>query len=441
MQRRRPSTITAVRSLVEQATRRGALAAEILQVEHLANRLTWREGDLQREREAGMSVHGRVWLEGGRLGTFHLETPTQQAIREAIDRALEEARQAEPDPLSGPADPRPIRNRGLGLYDVRYPHVDDDAREEVIQLNLEAVPAESGIRLDRIHLEDRHEERTFVSTRGVEAHVATTRYDVTVDGHDPATGLARRVPTAARYFSHVASLPVANVLVRRLPPLRERVAPPDGPVHVVLESRVLHHVIRWMAPAFTAHHAEAADTFPFRHEDPLAHRRFHLIDDRSLAGGLLSLPFDDRGVPPFPVAIVQEGRRGGVLHDPETARRAGAVPTGHAHLDGIRPSNLLLRAGNRSRTQMLSEVPWSVSFDDITGSLDLETGRLVFEGPGYVLARGRPRGAFHHGRVETDLVTLLRSIREIASDIERYLEVDCPTLVVEPLEVQWGDPA
>ena len=127
----------------------------------------------------------------------------------------------------------------------------------------------------------------------------------------------------------------------------------------------------------------------------------------------------------------------GLYQSPESARIADIRPTGHIRGGALVPSNLVLRPGNRSRTQMLSEVPVALSYDRLEGELDTKTGRLRCWGPAFVLEKGRPKGSLPRVELDVDIVDLLLQVQEIAADQERHGHVDCATVLIREAPLRW----
>ncbi len=423
---------------LEAARGNGARGVELLHAASTVHSLALREG----RRTIGSPVQqvrldGAVYLEGGRASRFSLTDPTQGSVDKALTKALRSARKAPKDPLAGPVQRIGISERGLGIEDRRYGMLDDDSRPDVLSLNEDSVANHAGIELVSIDYQDVRTVRTCTSTAENEATSTDTLYSVRVRVRDSHNGEELEAVSAARHFSHVGSLPFGAELAKRLVALREPGTAPVGPVPLVLESRVAAWILAQLAPAFASDLVANGTSFLAGRPPRLAGPRVHLIDDPGLHGGLRTLPFDDRGVPPTPVAVIREGLQEGQYHTPETARAHDIRPTGHVRQGVLRPANLVMRPGNRSRTQMLSEVPVALSYDRLEGQLDTSTGRLHCWGPAFVLERGRPKGSLPRVELDVDVVELLLQVQEIAADQERHGHVDCATVLVREAPLSW----
>lgn len=407
-------------AVLERAREGGAKAAEVLRSRRrcLEQRGS-RQGPAHREE---LSWTVRVWREGGRAGLGVAGTSG-----EATDLALAASAGAPPDPVVGPAERMPVRTGALGIDDPRHGTLADDDRVEILQLAERAL-TQNGLKLRDLRYRESREERAWMSTRGVEAAEGATTYELvaTVGGGDAEA----RHRIASRRFADVASLPFGPELRRRIEPLLRPVPAAERRLPLVLEPRAMGDLVRAVAPAF------AAGTRSFASERPglrIASPTLHLTDDAGLFGGLHTRAFDDRGVPPIPVALLKEGVIHGFYHTPEGARALGLRPTGHVVGDVARPSNLIVRPGARTRNVILAELSDYLLLDRVP-DVDLTTGVVRGTVPVVRVTRGERIGAFL-ARMELPLARLLGALKEVAADQERACEVDAPTGVFEGVDL------
>jgi predicted Zn-dependent protease len=406
-------------AVLEHVREAGGRAAEVLRVRRVSlEQAGTRQAPVQREELAWTA---RVWREGGCAGVG-----TASTSGDAAAQALARAKDAPPDAFAGPADRMAIRTGALGIDDHRHPTIADEDRVEILQF-AERAFNQGGLRTRSLRYRQVREERSWMSTRGVEAHEAATRYEVSAEVVVGDIDARHRI--ASRHFSDVASLPFGPDLRRRMEPLARAVAVPLGPVPVVLEPRVLADLVRSFAPAFAADRVRDGGFVAGFVGKRLASPLLHLTDDAGLFGGLHTRAFDDRGVPPIAVALLREGVANGLFHDPESARAVGLRPTGHLTDGVLGPTNLIVRPGARTRNVILAELPAYLVLDRLP-TIDVATGRLTGVVPAIVVEKGERIGACRF-EIDTDFPTLLNGIREIAADQERVCDVDAPTTVFE----------
>lgn len=417
--------------ILEQARAAGAIAVEVLH-ERVSSATIEDAGRTSVQRLDTLEIRGRVFVEGGGNAPFvvHSAGNLPRSLRSAVKKASKRRS----DPFAGPADNYPITLRGLGIDDPRYPQLTDEDRRTVVDANAAAL---SGATLSNLSYRDRRVERAFASTRGTMAVVTSTDYRVRLAVRD-SSGRTLEHEELGRAFANVGAIPYSAALGKRLETIRgTKVALPAGDVAIILPPRCMAFVLAQLAEAFSSHLVDAGKSFVDK-VPAIGSHRVHITDDGTLHGAPRTRAFDDRGVAPMPVTIVKEGKLGGYYHDPESARRHEARPTGHVHRDALVPSNLVVRKGNRSRTQMLGEVPVAVYIDELEGSLNLKTGEIDMHGAATLLANGKPRGVVPKVVLRGNIVDLLGGVVELSSDQERTGHVDCATTLIKGFPVQAG---
>ena len=92
-------------------------------------------------------------------------------------------------------------------------------------------------------------------------------------------------------------------------------------------------------------------------------------------------------------------------------------------------------SGNRSRTQMLSEIPQSVSLRHLTAQINAQ-GTLRARGSGQLLSKGQTSGDLGWIGFSMPVLEFLGRIREVASNHDRCNWVDCATAWAEDIRVK-----
>lgn len=416
--------------LVQRARKRGAWGVEVSYERSEGTRMASRRSRVAEEEHVVASwVTVRCWLEGGR-GAEARGAPEEADV--LVDRALEAAAGADPDPYAGPEDRLEPALGGLGIDDRRHAALTREHRAEVL------VAAERSVRQSDRRLsardfvyEDRRRLRAFANSRGV----ALEEFDTTYTLHGAVVGnaageelrLAHRVE--ARTFSTIASLPLGTLLAQRGGALLQRAEPLEGEPLVVLPPHVVARIFARLAEGF----AGPDDAFFLSpRSDAVLDPRIHLVDDGGLHGGLRTASFDDRGCAPLTVPLIRAGRPERRYLDLRRARALDLRPTGHWWGDALRPANLVLRSGTRSiHASLADRATWALWLDDLgEEAVDLRTGEVDAVVNGVVLHGNEPRGALRHARIRGNLLRVFEEVDEVASDTDRHGYVDAPGLLV-----------
>jgi len=148
-----------------------------------------------------------------------------------------------------------------------------------------------------------------------------------------------------------------------------------------------------------------------------------IVDDATLPGGPASRPFDVEGVPSRRTTLVEGGAFCTFLHTSDTARRAGAEPTGHAQrgyqwLPTVAPSNLSVPAGKDPPEALRAGA--AVEVLEVTGNAGASpvSGELSLPVQGFRLKGGQRAEPLHDFTVAGDFLGLLASFRAAGSDFE-----------------------
>lgn len=432
----------------------GAIGAEVLLSEQ--EDATWStrssgrirsSPEIVSEASQSASISLRVYHSGGCGGhataTAQTAAALGAALPELVARATTAAASAAPDPLAGPPDRMDINTRGLSICDPRRGRLTDEDRKDILRWNWGATRSVSArMRPMMFELEERFQTRVYASSRRINTTEQSTWYRIHGTVGTNARG-DERLSTGeviSRHFSDIASRPLGTELGRRLEVGDRTTRMPSGSLALVMEPHLVATILGLLPPAFDATRLEA-DTSCLRslYGTRIAPSGLHIVDDASVSGGLASRCFDARGVPSFPIPLLQDGIPSGVYLSPEQARRRDSRPTGHVGPSGgLWPGNILLRPGTRTRNMLFAELTrYLVAIDTITPpTLDIETGRLVLDV--WLLLDGTDRNPGKLGayRIETTLRDFLASATLVASDQSRYGAVVSCTVITEGLPLQ-----
>jgi predicted Zn-dependent protease len=415
----------------------GARGCEILRVGSKTTRFGVRRGAAENVTETTTDTAVvRVWLDGGRAGVARGDMTAGSAL---VQAALTAAASADPDPYAGPVDQLERISRGLGIADRRYKALGMDDRMGVVGGLERSVSAiDSRLTTSDITWSDALSRRTWVSSRGARFDEWDTLFEgtVTVAGSGHGDRLIATESVASRSFASLASVPYAANLARVVAAaLQDKPSLKPGPVRVVFAPAATARLFEQIATGLDQATLASDGHFLAREGKPVpVHRRIHLLDDGQAPGGLRTHGFDDRGVIPRPITLLKEGRLDEPLLDLRAARAAERDPTGH-WFDGLRPSNLSLRGGTRSINAITAELGGTMllveHLPDLSGALDLRTGRLDCPVFGQVLDGKKRVGVVRGRRLVADLAEALGSVVQVCSNTDRVRHVDAPGIIMD----------
>ncbi len=177
----------------------------------------------------------------------------------------------------------------------------------------------------------------------------------------------------------------------------------------------------------------------------IAHESFSMEDDPLLPGGLGSYPFDDEGVPPARLPVVERGVFRNFIFDLTYGSRTGHASTGHA---GRGVSSL--PAPSFSNTVIAAD-PAGPSLDDMIASVDY--GLIVFEflgggmsnllagdfsvniELGYLIEKGKVAGRVKNAMIAGNVYDLLKNIRAVENRVHKKGGFYAPHILFDKVSV------
>ncbi len=424
------SPVDVAAGLVDQARRAGMRASEAL--------VSWAEvvdvglpaGGLPNvARSERVSASLRIWSAPGVYRVARGANPA-----ELLDRAM--ASEPVSDPFDGPiATGAAVPLPGLLIEDRRRAALSIDDRIEMLgDMLTVARNADLSAEVTDAQLRDDRTLRGFATSRGIRLAEGATTFCAKMVVRSPVQGqsLVSRPEIRHRSLSTLLSFPFGAHAVRRLDGLRVPAGDGLPPNRSVFSTNATAALLTAIEPLFLR--PELGSGF-------LAHSEFDarivVFDDGSLAGGLRTRTFDDRGVPPGPVSLIRDGRADRFLLSPEAARTAVRSEPGHDTEGAVSVSNLVWASGVRTMNAILIEKArptcWIDGFERL--EVDLQTG--VAEGVAHVesLVGNDARGAWIHADVRISLGDALKNVIDLAADTDRVGHIDSPAVWVEGVTV------
>jgi PmbA protein len=381
----------------------------------------------------------RVYQAKGTLGVAHGRFESEADLEGLLAHAFAKADAAAPDELEAPPDRMDISERGLGIHDPRQASLEPAWREEVLTSNEHACKSMgANLVAGEFTYTETVEERSFMSSRGVEALEASTLYRLkgSVQLADrPDVDIAGEV--VSRHFADVASVPLGADLAKRALALERAAKFPDRKLPIIFEPRTVAKLMPRIALAFDHHSVVSKKSFLHgRMGASIASDKLHLIDDATMPGALATRAFDDRGVSPMVLPLIREGHAATEYLSPYHARQLNTRPTGHTRIDDTPwPGNLVIRPGARSRNMIHADLGPYLIVEDIlnTAGIDPRSGRVDVPVRLALGENGQVLGFIGVRRINLPCEDVFKKIVEMGSDQERFGTVDACSWVLEGL--------
>ncbi|SNS62792.1 microcin-processing peptidase 1. Unknown type peptidase. MEROPS family U62 [Sphingomonas laterariae] len=435
-----------VATLIAQARKAGADAADALYVCDASTQVTVRLGQLEDvERSEGEDIGLRVFV-GRRSASVSSSDLSADALAALVDRAVAMAREAPEDPWAGlaPAD-------RLLAGDVPALESDDGADPSPAALRERALAAEEAARgvagvtnSEGAGATAGRSVIALATSHGFTRGYATTGYSSSASVI-AGEGLGMQRDYAYHSARHFADLEGAAAIglrageraVARLNPGKL----PSGAMPVVFDPRAGASLLGHFAGAITGAAVARRTSFLLgKLSEQIFAPGITIRDDPHRVRGLRSKPFDGEGLPTHPRDLIADGVLTTWLLDSASARQLDMAPTGHAvrgigGAPGAGATNLYLAAGPLSPAELMADVKLGLYVTELIGQgVNPITGDYSRGASGFVIRDGQLAEPVAEITVAGNLVDMFRNITP-ASDLEFRRGVDVPTLRVEGLTI------
>jgi PmbA protein len=421
--------------IVARARAAGAEEAEAYLETTTMRTVDARSGALEAVTTAsGRGVSVRVLI-GGALGHACGSDLDPAGRADLAEQAVRLARLSAPDSARVLPDPAPVLPDDLAIYD---PALSELSLDGVLDLLTRAERAAFAAdpRIDAAHIErfgQNVEQVTVVNSRGVALSAPATLAWIALsviarEGEDAQRGYAG---TATRGPGPIDPELIGYRAARRAvtplggAPLTTRRA------SVIFEPDVVAEIVRGLAQAMSGEAvAKGRSMFTPRANGTawlgarLGSEVVDLADNGALPGAPGTQPFDGEGVPTRQTPLLQAGVLRGLLHNVESAQRAGTTSTGNGvrasyrGLPEVGPTNLVLRPGARAPAALVASVDeglYVVSTRNV-GGINPVSGDYSVGASGRRIVRGELAEPVSGVTLAAPMLELLANVREVGAD-------------------------
>lgn len=436
------------KKLVAQAKRKGARQAEVfVQISREAS-CRVRDGEIEDLTGATAKGVGVRVIKQGRLGFSYTSDFSELGLSGFVDRALELAAAAAPNPLNGLPTKKQLGVADVGpLFDPKVASLPADWK---IKASLEMEKAGKAVdprvrTFESVGAGESVSEVYLASSEGMSGGFTGTYvylYAVPVAAEGDQLQTSYWVDYK-RFLDELDSPEqIGQEAARRAVRMLGARKVKSQKVPVIFDPL--------MAASFMGSVAAAADGDTVHKKSsflaPLLGKQIaapgvSLVDDGLLARGLGTSPFDGEGVATRRTPILEKGVLRSFLYDSFTARKAKTESTGNASrgyrsLPSIGTNNLYLEAGTRKPEEIISEVKNGLYVTAMLGhGTNLVTGEYSRGANGLWIENGELAYPVQEITVAGHMLEMLKAINAIGSDLQFRGSTGAPTLRFSELTV------
>ena len=167
-------------------------------------------------------------------------------------------------------------------------------------------------------------------------------------------------------------------------------------------------------------------------------------DDGLIAGGTGSASFDREGLPHTKVKVIEDGILRTYLYNSYAAHKEGRTSTGHASggarsVPAIGPTNMLVRPGDKSKEELISEVKRGILVTRFSGFPEPASGEFsgVVKG-GFLIENGKLGRPLIETMVSGNLFEMLPKVSGLSRETESLGSVIAPYVMVDEMAITGG---
>ena len=202
----------------------------------------------------------------------------------------------------------------------------------------------------------------------------------------------------------------------------------SGKYSVVLSAKQMRTILSAYVSAFSAKTAQMGMSLLAGKEgEKIASDIVNITDDPMREGVSIQTNFDAEGVAAYRKSIVEGGVLKTMLHNRETAKKAGVESTGNASKGGyaspvaVSPYAFCLEAGDKTEDELFAMAEGGIYITELKGlhaGANPITGDFSIESAGFRIVDGKPSEAVKSFTIAGNFFELLKSIAALSDTVE-----------------------
>ncbi len=203
---------------------------------------------------------------------------------------------------------------------------------------------------------------------------------------------------------------------------------PTGKYNVIIDAPSMRSILSAFSSAFSAKNAQLGlSLLAGKEGEAVASEAVTITDDPMRVGVSMQTPFDAEGVAAHRKAVVEKGVLKTLLHNLETAKKAGVESTGNASRGGysspigISPYAFCIEAGDYSHDGLLELAADGVYITEVKGlhaGANAVTGDFSIESAGFLIENGKLTRPVKSFTVAGNFFDLLKNIDALSDTVE-----------------------
>lgn len=201
-----------------------------------------------------------------------------------------------------------------------------------------------------------------------------------------------------------------------------------GKYDVIISGEQMRSILSAFSPAFSAKNAQMGlSLLAGKEGSVIAAPCVTVTDDPMREGSTVGTTFDDEGVATHRKTVIEKGVLKTLLHNRETAKRAGVETTANASKAsyaspvGISPYVFCIEAGTLSGDELLEKMGDGILVTEVKGlhaGANSVTGDFSIESAGYMVRGGKRAEAVKSFTIAGNFFELIKNIDSVANEVK-----------------------
>ncbi len=202
----------------------------------------------------------------------------------------------------------------------------------------------------------------------------------------------------------------------------------SGKYDVIISGSNMRSILSAFTPAFSAKSAQMGISLLAGKEgEKIADDCVTIFDEPMREGSTVGTPFDAEGVATHRKSVVEKGVLKTLLHNRETAKRAGVESTANASKPsysspvGISPYCFYIEAGDLSEEELYKKADNAILITEVKGlhaGADAVTGDFSIESAGFMIKDGKRAEAVKSFTIAGNFFELLKNIVALSNEVK-----------------------
>lgn len=383
------------------------------------------------------------------LGFASVNILEEQKIEEAVRAAVGLSKASPRDEHNLLPEPQAIE-RVSGLYDRRADGLGlEEAILKIEEMLTSARGYDSRVMVDAALFNARIESRAIINSKGIKAEEQSSLFSHFI------MGMAREGEEVSSFnFREDATRRVAEVDVKEtalkfarsvVASLGARKGESFVGTVILAPIAVLELMIDPMVWAVNANNVQKGmSKWVDMVDKQVVSSMLTIEDNGQLEGGAGSASFDREGLPHTRSKIIEDGVLRTYLYNSYAAQKEGRSSTGHASGDartvpGIGPTNLLIKPGQTSKEELISDVKRGIMVTRFSGFPEPVSGNVsgVVKG-GFLIEEGKLTRPLIETMISGNLFELLARVSGLSRETERISTLVAPHIRIEEVTITAG---